>query len=133
MRLVYITLFIILFCMNTLIANAEDKQPRFFNNAYSFDTESAIRLRINRDNTDKASKKKGKKSKLENDATISIDNEESTESSSDEKPPLFPCDPPVCRIIDESLSTQFCDNQCDNCQGRIDKRIWPYYFTVCIP
>lgn len=98
------------------MVNAEDKPKFFLDSVYTNTNEPEFKARINKD------KKKGKVEKKIND-----------EEEISEKPPLFPCEPPVCRIIDESLPEEFCDNQCEHCQGRIDKRIWPFYFTICIP
>ena len=126
---------LLVFALTATVTNtiAEDKKSEvkfFTENPYSDPGISKVLL-------DRKSSSKGQKEKKKKDITLHLDEEEGNENTeADSKPPIFPCDPPACRIIDEELSGTFCQNKCEEntkCQGRIDTRIWQYYFAVCVP
>ena len=58
------------------------------------------------------------------------------EQDSSGPPPIYPCDPPVCNILDPMLPSEACNNQClpeTFCQGRHDMRIGHFNIAVCVP
>ena len=133
-NLVFFILILLLSNYTCSIVYSQEDKTTFLDNPYGSGQTTTLRER----NVNLQNEKKGKKSKKKNkEVDLELDKEEIEEevAKEDSKPPMFPCED-ECQIVDEELPNVFCRNKCGSgskCQGRIDTRIWPYYFAVCVP
>ena len=127
----------------------EDTKYQFSPKAYTTDLDDEgddDAQTIDEDDNDPVShlmdrkKKKGKKGKkkkpLANNNSQKGNGISTDSSDTNSGPPPFPCDLPLCVILDPILPPEVCQNQCtagNICQGRHDMRIGHFNIATCVP
>lgn len=111
---------------------------------YDLGKEASLHIKVAGTEDNLERKKKGKKGEKKGDKntpfldTDSLDfyPEPNIKPNSPVRPPLFPCDPPECIILQDTLPGKICNNECEEgfkCQGRKDTRIEDENIAVCVP